>query len=291
MDAPALVTSRLEHPSVTRAAEALTASGIAVRWLAVTPQGQVDISHLEALLGELPKGARVAVQAVNHETGVVQPLAAIAEVTARAGATLHVDAVQAIGKLDPSVWLHGDSYAVAAHKLRGPKGVGAFVWRCGRPVPRPLLHGGSQQRGFRPGTLDPISVIGFGAAWERLGDGPARNRALAPLRDRLEHAMGPRLQPNVSLAAAGPQRLGHVASLYSPDFTGEELVAALDLEGICLSSGSACSAGTAEPSPAILAMHGASRAAHTIRLSLGETTTEDEIDRTLRALDLVLRRL
>lgn len=290
MDAVGLVTSRLEHPSITRAAEALMTRGVPVKWLPVTRQGQIDCSNLDTLLSELPQGTCVAVQAVNHETGVVQPLAAVAEVVTRRGALLHIDAVQAVGKLEPSEWLHGDSYAVAAHKLRGPKGIGAFVFRCGRKAPKPLLFGGSQQRGFRPGTIDPLAVVGFGAAWKRVEGGPERHRALRPLRDRLEQSVSAQLLPNVESGPGAPGRLSHVASLYCPTCTGEELVAALDLEGICVSSGSACSAGTAEPSPVILAMHSDERASRTIRVSLGETTTNEDIDRTIRAIGLVLAR-
>jgi cysteine desulfurase len=293
LDAPAIVTSRLEHPSVTRAAEAVERSGRPVHWLAVTSEGGLDLDELDAALGRLPSACVVAIQAGNQETGILQPLEAISALTARRGAFLHVDAVQVAGKLPMEQWLHGDSFAVAAHKLRGPKGIGALLWRCGRPVPKPLLRGGSQQRGFRPGTLDPVSILGFGAAWERLHEGSPELSRLESLRDGLEQALSRFGESNVVTAAskAGPcRRLGHVLSLFVPDWLGEELVAALDLEGICVSSGSACSAGTAEPSPVITAMLGSARAERTVRISLGETTTEADVGLAVRAFERVLSR-
>ena len=242
-DAIGILTSRLEHPSVTRVAEALESSGRPVRWLPVTRQGTIDVGAVDGALATLPHGVTVAVQAVNHETGVLQPLQELSVITQRRGALLHVDAVQAIGKAEPSLWLHGDSYSIAAHKIRGPKGLGALVWRCGRPAPKPLLRGGSQQRGFRPGTLDPIGILGFGAAWERVGGGPERYAALSALRIRFERSLKGLVEFNVSDTFDAKARLNHVCSLYVPGWRGEEIVAALDLENVCISSGSACSAG------------------------------------------------
>lgn len=295
-DAPALVTSRLEHPSVLRVAEVLAQQGKPVAYLPVTRKGQVDSAVLPQLLEPMGKGAVVAVQAVNHETGVVQPLETLHTMSQSYGAWLHVDAVQAACKLAAKDWLHGDSFALAAHKLRGPKGVGALVWRCGRPAPKPVLRGGSQQRGFRPGTLDAASIIGFGVAWSRrFATGPVAHAELSVLRDRLEALLAPYATPNVCTAdgsadTAQVRRLSHVSSLYVPGLRGEELVAALDLEGVCISSGSACSAGTAEPSPVITAMFDSERAHQTVRVSLGEETTLEEIDYAVAAFARVAAR-
>jgi cysteine desulfurase len=289
-DAPGLVTSRLEHASVTRVAETLESSGIPVRWLPITRFGQIDLSSVSEAISSLPVGSRIAVQAVNHETGVIQPLQELSILAQRYGAYLHVDAVQALGKLKPESWLHGDSFAIAAHKVRGPKGLGALGWRCGRPVPKPLLRGGSQQRGFRPGTLDPNGILGFGASCERLGGGPERLAAVERLRNRLESSLSGLVEPNVYSTAPDVNRLGHVSSLFVPGWRGEEVVAALDLEGICISSGSACSAGTAEASSVITAMYDVERALGTVRVSLGEETTDAEIDYTIEAFRRVLTR-
>jgi len=186
--APALVTSQLEHPSVTRVAEALEAEGRQVRWLAVPPSGCLSADGVaEALVG-LPAAAVVAVAAANHETGVIQPLAEIAQVAHAAGARLHVDAVQAVGKLPVEALAGADTLSVAAHKLRGPKGIGALVHRPER-APKPLLLGGGQERGRRPGTVDSAAAAGFGVAalWAQKAE--ADHGRLADMRDQLEAAL------------------------------------------------------------------------------------------------------
>jgi cysteine desulfurase len=285
--APGLVLSTLEHPSVTRQAERLADMGRPVRWLEVCPNGQVDVDSLSSCLCDMPPGSRVAVMAVNHETGVIQPLETIASVVHQRGAWLHVDAVQALGKTDPGAWSCWDTVSVGAHKVRGPKGIGALAWKCGVPIPRPLLVGGTQEWGIRPGTVDPILVAGFGAALEHARASPSQQCRLKPLRNQFELATWPLAEPNVCDDA---NRLDHVASLYVRGWSGAELAAALDLEGICVSAGSACAAGTAEVSPVIAAMLGVERARSTIRVSLGETTTEWEIQRAIEAFHRVMAR-
>jgi cysteine desulfurase len=283
--APALVTSVLEHPSVTRLAEALEASGRPVRWLPVVEEGRLRVEHLAEALEGLPRDAVVAVAAANHETGVIQPIEELAEVAHRLGARLHVDAVQAVGKLPVESLAGADTLAVAAHKIRGPKGIGALIHRPER-APKPLLLGGSQERGRRPGTVDPVAASGFrvAAAWARgaLGSRPA----IAELRDRLEAALV-RLGAEVNGQAA--PRLGHVSNLSFMGRAGDELVAALDLLGVAVSSGSACSAGTTEPSKVITAMRGTERARAAVRISLGDATTAADVDAALAAFARVLR--
>lgn len=286
LDAPALVTSQLEHPSVTAAARELERQGRTVRWLEICRDGQIDVDSLRPCLRDLPARAVVAVQAVNHETGVLQPLAQVAEVVHEAGAWLHVDAVQGFGKLSREALLHGDSHSIAAHKIHGPKGIGALVWGCGRRAPSPLMFGGSQQRGFRPGTPDPVSITGFGVAFERALGKLAERSRLASQRARLESALMDCAAANVERSP----RVDHVSSLFVPGWRGDELVAALDVEGLCVSSGSACSAGTSEPSPVIRAMHGVERARGTIRLSLGEGTTDRDIEFAIDVLRRVIAR-
>jgi cysteine desulfurase len=280
--AAALVTSRIEHPSVVRVAEALAAAGRPVEWLPVGPAGRIDPADVAAALERVPRGATVALMAVNHETGVVQPVAEVAGVAHAAGARLHSDAVQAVGRVEARVWAGADSVALAGHKVRGPKGIGALAWK-GAP-PAPVLLGGAQERGARPGTVDPVAAAGLGAALERLD--PARWAGLAPLRDRLEAALGGQATVN----GRGAPRAPHVTSLWFPGSRGDELVAALDLEGVMVSSGAACSAGTQEPSPVVAAMLGPERAASTIRVSLGEETTSADVERAILALLRVLSR-
>lgn len=285
-DAPSLVTSRLEHPSITREAEEISRLGREVRWVAPQPDGTIGPQDVAAALQGLPVGTQVAVSAVNHETGVVQSLRDIAAVVHAAGARLHVDGVQALGKLDLATWNCWDSLSLAAHKIRGPKGIGALAWRCGRTAPRPIMLGGAQERGIRAGTVDPVLAAGFGAALARVANGPARLAAVAALRDELENGLTCWAQSNV---APHVHRVGHVASLCFTGWRADELVAALDLEGVCVSSGSACGAGNSEPSPVIAAMLGVQIARSSIRVSLGETTTQEDIDRATKTIMLVAR--
>ena len=283
--ATALATSRIEHPSVVRLAERLEARGVPVAWIHVPEHGRIEPELAEAALHGLPKGATLAVAAVNHETGVIHPLAELAAVAAIAGARLHVDAVQAVGKLPLEAFQFGDSLAMASHKIRGPKGIGALSFRPGG-APPPLLVGGAQERGLRPGTVDAVAAAGFRRAAELARSGSERYAPLAALRDRLEAALGER----VTLNGASVARAPHVSNFTVPGRRGDELVAALDLEGLRVSSGSACAAGTSEPSPVILAMAGRDRAAGAVRVSMGEDTRAEQVERLILALVRLLAR-
>ncbi|HVY27413.1 MAG TPA: cysteine desulfurase family protein [Polyangiaceae bacterium] len=283
--AGALVTSQLEHPSVTRVAELLESEGKPVRWLPVPASGRLEPEAIRQALLELPVGAVVAMAAANHETGVVQPLESVTEVVRAAGARLHVDAVQAVGKLPAAVLAGADTLSLAAHKIRGPKGIGALVHRPER-APRPLLVGGSQERGRRPGTVDPVAAAGFrvAAAWAR--QQVSRRAGLAELRDHLE---GQLIGRGALVNGAEVERLAHVSNLSFVGHAGDELVAGLDLLGVAIASGSACSAGTTEPSKIISAMLGIERARGAVRVSLGDTTTRDDVELALAAFVRVLR--
>jgi cysteine desulfurase len=281
-----LVTSRLEHPSVTRVAEALEQEGRArVHWLAVTSGGRVDLDDLRQVLRE--RDARlVTVQTVNHETGVLQPVADVVTLAHEHGALVHVDAVQGWGKVP--VALHGaDTASLAAHKMRGPKGVGALIARPGARL-EPILRGGSQERGLRPGTVDPVACAGLAVAARHASTGPERYAAVAVLRDELEARLLA-LAPDARVNGADA-RAPHVSNIAFLRWTGPELVAALDLEGVSVSSGSACSAGTSEPSPVLTAMLGEGRAMRSVRISLGETTTAEDILFAAKAFERVLSR-
>ena len=282
-----LALSRIEHPSVTRVAEQLEQRGVPVVWVGVPETGRLEPEAYREALQRLPRGSIAVLMAANHETGVLQPLERVALVAHEMGATLHVDAVQALGKLAPETWRFADSLAVAAHKIRGPKGVGALAFR-GTKAPKPVLLGGSQERGLRPGTVDPIAAAGFLAALEQAEQGPDRYAALALLRDDFERAFA----SVAALNGVQVARLPHVSNVSFPGASGDEVVAALDLLGVCVSSGSACSAGTTEPSTVISAMLGRDRARTAVRVSLGEATTSDEIQAAKaafrRVLDLVV---
>jgi cysteine desulfurase len=284
-----IVTSRLEHPSVTRVAEALERDGRArVRWLGVTPGGAIDLEDLDRALSA-GGVAVVTVQAVNHETGVIQPVEEVVARAHAAGARVHVDAVQGWGKIDvPGGW---DTAAIGPHKLRGPKGIGALAARQGVRLD-PVLLGGSQERGIRPGTVDAALAAGFGVAARVARDAVPRWKALAVMRDRLEAALlAIETRHGRARVAGDPDgRVPHVSDLVWPGWIGAELVAALDLEGVSVSSGAACSAGTVEPSPVLLALLGAEDATRGVRVSIGDATTDDEIELAIRAFEMVLRR-
>lgn len=283
-----LVTSRLEHPSVTRVADALAREGhVRVRWVGVTEGGALDLADLEAALGEAA-GARalVTVQALNHETGVLQPAAEVIALAHHRGALVHVDAVQAWGKVDVASIAGADTASLAAHKLRGPKGIGALVTRPGLAVV-PLLLGGAQEKGLRPGTVDAALAAGLGLAATRAVAGPVHHARITVLRDRLEAAL---VALGGRVAGDPARRVPHVTCTVWPGWQGAELVAALDLEGVSVSSGAACSAGTVDPSPVIEAMLGRGLAASSIRASLGALTTEAEVEQAEAAFRRVLRR-
>lgn len=285
-DASALVVSRLDHPSVARVAEHVEAQGRPVAWVQVPEHGRLEPDAVLAALMSLPAadraGSVVALTAANHETGVLQDVEGIRARIQPVGARLHVDAAQALGKLPPAFLGHADSYTLVAHKIRGPQGIAALAWR-GRS-PSPVLLGGSQERGLRPGTLSALLVVGFGAALARLD--PARYAALEPLRDELERA----LDGQVVINGAGAPRLPHVSNFSAPGWSGERLVAALDVRGICVSTGSACRVGTAEPSAAVAAMAGGERAKAAVRISFGEDLDEARLHAGIAVLFSLLQR-
>jgi cysteine desulfurase len=282
-----LVTSRIEHPSVVRVAEALEREGRArVRWLRVHPEGTVDLEDLTRACAD-GSVRLVAVQAVNSETGVLQPLREVIRLARQAGAATHVDTVQAFGRSD-DVAEEADTRAIAAHKMRGPKAVGALATRPEVAL-APVLLGGSQERGLRPGTVDPVAAAGFAVAARHGFRSPPRWRELSGLRAVLEEGLL-RLAPRARVNGLGAPRAPHVTSVAFPGWEASELVAAFDLEGIAVSGGSACSAGTMEASSVLAAMGDDEAATCSVRFSLGEDTTERDIDSALAAAARVLRR-
>ena len=267
----ALVTSRLEHPSVSRTAESLARQGVEVVWVEPEPSGQVDSAKLLAAVDALEGRFRmVSLQAVNHELGTLQPVAELVRPLAERRVLFHCDAVQAAGRLDPASFRGVDLVSLAGHKLRGPKGIGALACRPGIELV-PLLRGGAQERGLRPGTQDPIACAGFAVACKLALESPPRG-------------------PDAAALNAPAPRAPHVINLSFAAWSGPELCAALDLEGVAVSSGAACSAGTAEPSEVVRAVHGEARAHGAVRISLGELSTRDDVEQALAAFSRVLRR-
>lgn len=279
-----IVTTAVEHPSVLRAVEQLARDGRAVAVLPVTTDGVVDLDALRTVL--LAGPVVVSVQLVNHETGVLQPIQDVVSLASEHGALVHVDAVQGVGHLEPEAWAGASAMTVTAHKLEGPKGIGALVFRSPLRLVS-LLQGGAQERGVRPGTLDPIAAAGFAEAAARAREGRPDRRRGGASRDALERALVAR---GAVVNGGGAERLGHVTNVSFPGWLGPELVAALDLEGVAVSSGAACTAGTTDPSPVIQAMVGVDRARRAVRFSLGPRTTEDEVAEIVRAIDRVIGR-
>jgi cysteine desulfurase len=288
----ALVLAPIEHASITALAEALAARGVDVRWAKVRPTGEVDVDDVARLLA-LGDVRLLAIQAVNGETGVVQPFEAIAALAQARGAVVHLDAIQAIGRVAKPAggWLaHADTIALASHKIRGPKGIGALATRPGHPL-RPVLLGGSQERGLRPGTQDAALAAGFAVAARHAREGFEAYRAVTPARDAFERGL---LSLGAAVNGTGP-RVAHVVNVSFRGWTSPELVAALDLEGLAASGGSACHAGIPEASATLTAMWGglaeeAWRLHAPVRFSLPPSTTMEEVARALAIVERVVVR-
>jgi cysteine desulfurase len=276
-----LVSSPTEHKAVLAALAEAKRRGAQVTFLPVDTDGVVDLDALDQVLAGRLRGGKptlVSVMWVNNEVGTVQPIAAIAERCRAARVPFHTDAVQALGKVPVDLGaVPCDALSVSAHKVGGPKGSGALLVRDGRDV-RPLLHGGSQQRGVRPGTENVAGIVGFGAAVElAAAERPAAARALGSLRDATEVALRAAV-PDVVVHGAGAERSPAILSLSAPGTDSEAMLMHLDLAGIAAASGSACTSGSVEPSHVLEAM-GVDRdlAVGAVRFSFGVRSAADQV--------------
>lgn len=279
-----LLYSAIEHPAVLETAEAMSVSSDTI---AVDRQGRVDLADLDRQLAA-DDVAVVAVMAANNETGAIQPITEVADRVRSAGALLHVDGVQGVGKLPIRYAETGaHTLAVSSHKIHGPKGVGALVLDKRVDI-RPLLHGGGHEGGLRGGTENTAAIVGFGRAAELAeAERAARGDHTQRLRDRLQAGLTAAL-PEAVVFAAEVERLPNTLQFAVPGFDGESLLMALDQFGFSVSSGSACSSGSGEPSHVLLAMGIDPVVARgAIRVSLGKDNTEDEVDRFLSVLPSV----
>jgi cysteine desulfurase len=274
-----LLVSAIEHPSVL--AGGRFAPG-AVENIPVDQNGLVDLGALQRRLEGLgDQRALVSLMAANNETGVVQPVAEAAEIVHRHGGLLHVDAVQAAGRVALDIAALGaDLLTLSAHKIGGAKGAGALVKRDEALQIEPLIRGGGQERGSRAGTENVAAVAAFGAAAAAAKAGLAAEQAhMAKLRDRLEAG----LRDAAVIFGAAATRLPNTTLAAMPGARAETLVIAFDLDGIAISSGSACSSGKVAPSHVLAAMGmPAELARGAVRISVGAATTETEIDRFLQ---------
>jgi cysteine desulfurase len=287
---PTLAVSAVEHHAVLDPARHAAARGAGkLVVLSVSPDGSLDTGLLERELSEGP--VLTSLMWVNNETGMVLPVPEVAARTSAAGATLHSDAVQAAGK----VHVRTDEVAVdlltlAGHKIYGPKGTGLLFVRRGTHV-SPLLHGGGQERSLRPGTEDVAGAVGFATALElAVTERTAEAPRLHALRESLEARLTGSV-PGLRIHGEKATRAPHITSVGIPDVDGQALRAALDLEGIATSGGSACSSGSSSTSHVIAALYGEGDSHAVVRFSVGRATTEEDVERAARVTASTVARI
>lgn len=274
-----VAVAAIDHPSLRGAVAALVARGWQLRPIGVTGAGALEIGAAGAITGV----GLVAIAAVNHELGTVADSRVIAAARA-AGALVHVDAVQAAGKL-ALAQVDADALVLSAHKLGGPQGIGALA--IAHDDGLPLIDAGHQERGRRPGTENMLGIVGFGAAAEDAD--PATWTQVTALGDRLEAGLC--AIAAVRIHGAGAPRIGGTVNAGFEGARGESIVIALDLAGIAASTGAACTSGSVQPSPVLLALGlSPDRAREAVRFSLGRTTTAAEIEAVLERLPAIVTR-
>ena len=276
-----LVMSAVEHPGMLALAERLRGEGVVVDLIAVDARGELDLASARRLIGD--DVALVSVMGANNETGVLMPVAELAALAHAAGTHLHVDATQLVGKTAARFDAGGaDLWSVSAHKLHGPKGVGALVVRKG--LNWPALFAGRQERHRRGGTENLPGIVGFAAAAERTARTLAHDMShMRNLQVRLESGLCAAL-PEVHLYGTGADRLPNTSCLRFGTLDAEQVLGKLERAGVFASSGAACTASGTQPSHVLLAMgEPALHARASVRFSLGRDTTAAEIDQTLAA--------
>jgi len=282
------ITTSIEHSAILQAAKRMAQSGVETTFVAPQPSGLIDPTDI--LRAVRPETRLISVMLANNETGVLQPVAEIGKIAADTGIFFHIDAVQGAGKVQFDVRRFGcHLLSISAHKMHGPKGIGAMFVRRGTPV-EPLLVGGSHERSQRAGTENVPGIVGLAKAAElathSLEDGTIDR--LADLRNRLETEL---LQiPDTGLNGASDDgryvpRVANTTNIWFDQLEGEALVIALDLKGVSVSGGSACHSGATEPSHVLMAMGlDKTRARTSLRFSLLKTVTEADIDHVLQVV-------
>jgi cysteine desulfurase len=283
-----IVISGIEHPCVTRPALAMQQRGWQVSTLPTGSSGKVEADGLQALLK--PDTSVISVMLVNNETGVIQDIPGIAEQARKAGAYVHTDAVQALGKIKLDFAdLNVHAMTVSSHKINGPQGAGALILDKRVDI-QPVLYGGGQEKGLRSGTENVAAIVGFGAACELIQQELVQRTGLVrQLRDRMEQglrAMG------AQIFGADAERIPNTSFFAFPDIEGETLVMALDRKGFAVASGSACSSDSTEPSHVLLAMGvQPDMARGAVRVSFGAGNEMEQVEAFLQALENELQRL
>ena len=290
-----IITARTEHNAVLYPVEQAARMGFEVIYAELDEKGLVQPRVLEELLGE--DTALVSLMHVNNETGVINPVPELAALCRSRGIPFHCDTVQSIGKIPVNVDDLGvDFLSMSAHKFHGPKGAGALYVRSGTPW-SPWMHGGSQERGRRGGTLNVAGIVGIGKALEVAVEQMERNAAhITRLRSRLMEGLRQSLGPKVRFNGDPDGGIPHILSVTVTDsrqqpLDGEMLLLNLDIEGICCSNGSACTSGTIKPSHVMLALgYDEAMAKSTLRFSLSKMNSEEDVDKAAKALTEVVAR-
>lgn len=274
----AVVATPIEHKAVLGAVQQVVREGGEERLADITPDGVVDVASFDALVRE--DVVICSVMWVNNEIGTVQPIADLAATSKARGAWFHTDAVQAFGRIDIDARrVPFDILTISGHKLGAPKGIGAVFIRRGVSI-EPLMHGGAQNRGQRPGTENVAAAVGLAVAAElAVAERETEWRRLLALRDRLESAILARV-PDAIVHGRGAPRAPHIVNVSVPGTESESLLMALDLRGVACSAGSACQSGSVEPSHVLAALGvGAGLEASAVRMSLGCLSTDECVER------------
>ena len=285
-----LVVSAIEHSAVLDPAKLISeCQGVDLITLPVSPEGVLNQELLRLALESGP--TVVSVMWVNNETGLVFPVPDISELVDDLGGTIHTDAVQAVGKIPVNVT--GSSIhllTATGHKMHGPKGTGILFVRTGLQL-APLLHGGGQEQALRAGTEDVAGAVGFACSLQlAVEEQEQLSKRLVVLRSRLEGRLL-EIIPGLRINVKNANRAPHISSIGIDEVDGEDLLSALDLEGIAASGGSACESGSTKTSHVITALYGPEDSVTTIRFSLGRETTEENIDQAVVTLSDVVARL
>jgi cysteine desulfurase len=288
--APHIITSPTEHEAVLNACQAAEKQGVNVTYLPVDRNGQIDPAALRVAIRQ--ETCLITLMHANNELGTAQPLEEIGRIAKEHKIRFHTDAVQSAGKIPINVNQLGvDLLSISGHKLYAPKGIGALYVRSGTKL-RQLLYGGHHQRGFRPGTENVAGIVAFGKAAEIARQSLAEDaKRVSALRDQLEQGLLARI-PDARANGAATPRTPNTSSITFPGLEGEALLIALDLKGLAVSTGAACSSGAVEPSHVLTAIGlSADDARASIRFSLGRHTTTSEIDFALEVVPAAVAQL
>lgn len=278
-----IITSKIEHHAVLRTMEYLETLGYQVTYLSVDERGMVSLEELEQAIRE--DTILISIMTANNEIGTIEPIQEIGRIAQEHGVLFHTDAVQAFGHIPVNVrQAHVDLLSISAHKFRGPKGVGALYIRNGVSID-PLIHGGAQERSKRAGTHNLAGIVGMVKAAQRaVSQQEMQSRRQKKLRDDMIE----RLEKEIEFVTINGDRIDRLANNINVSFSfieGDTLLILLDQMGICVSAGSACTSGSPKPSHVLLAIGLTTEQVHSsIRISLGEETTKEELDRTVEVL-------